>query len=129
MTTPMEFVGCFLDAVFSNLTVGIPEMTKIPPEHHTVLHYAPSYSQDLLMKLLLQINDMNVPQRFQIFWCNETSTEDELAFFFDRVEGIRSIYTLLETNNLPLPLQEVCCVISTSSHGCSHLMILQYECV
>ena len=106
MVTPMEFVGCFLDSTFTALSIKIPEKTQLPTQQHQVLHYAPGYGLDLLMKLLLEIYG-RVPQRFQVFKCHQTCTEDELSFFFDKVEGIASVYTLLEVNNLSLPMQEV----------------------
>ena len=101
----MEIIGCFLDRV---LPMRVPEENIVQPQQHPFLHFAPGYSQEYLIRFLLEIYDGNVPTRFQVFWCDETCHEDELAYFFDRIEGVTSIYTLLETNSLPLSLQEVC---------------------
>ena len=105
LATLMEVVGCFLDRV---LPMKVPEENIETSKQHPVLHYTPGYNQEYLIRFLLEIYEGKVPKRFQVFWCDEMCNEDELAYFFDRIEGVTSVYTLFETNNLPLSLQEVC---------------------
>ena len=114
--TSVEYIGRFLDIIFEDVLAEVPTQVLATPKpgglHY--LHYAPGYNQDLLMDLLLATYKGGIPQSFQVFRCHEMSTEEEISFFFQKVEGFLSTYTILEVNRLTMPLQQVCrrCKIS-----------------
>lgn len=101
---PMKCVGLFLDKV---LPMKLPEIPPSQPQQHCVVHYTSGYSQEHLMKFILKIFKGKFPELCQMWWCDEMTTEDELEYFVNRVEGVSSTYMLLEINSLPIMLQEV----------------------
>ena len=109
----VEYIGRFLDSIFEDVWGEVP-MTTLPAPKPGVLHclhYAPGYNQELLMELVMEMYEGNMPQSFQVFRCHEMSTEEEISFFFQKVEGYLSMYTILEVNRLTMPLQQVLFVI------------------
>ena len=107
LATPMEFVGVFLQSVYDELCVHIPQKEVVSSKSPVVLHYTPGYSQDQLMKLLLELYHDNLPESYEFLKCFPSCTENELCLFFDRVNGVSSIYTVIGVNDLPFTLQEV----------------------
>ena len=104
----MDYIGRFLDLIFEDVLVAIPMTLQVPkPGVFHYLHYAPGYNQDLLMELLLATYEGSIPQNFQVFRCHEICTEEEISFFFQKVDGFLSNYTILEVNRLTVPLQQV----------------------
>ena len=103
----MEFVGFFLQSVYDELCVHIPQKEVVSSKSPVVLHYTPGYSQDQLMKLLLELYHDNLPESYEFFKCFPSCTENELCLFFDRVEKVSSIYAVVGVNDLPFTLQEV----------------------
>ena len=114
---PIQVVGEFLRGVFdvSRLpcrSALLPITVRRRASHSTsfdfiqVLHYCPNYSQCQLIQTIIGICS-GVPEAFEIFHCQSSTTEEELSLFLERTvhHSLRSI--LLEVNRLPFKLQEV----------------------
>ena len=107
--TSVEYVGSFFESIFKELSVKM-SLKTLPAPKPRVLHYlhcAQGYNQHSLIELLFEIYNGSMPLSFQVFRCHEKSTEDELSFFLQKVDGFSSTYTILEVNRLTIPLQEV----------------------
>jgi hypothetical protein len=104
--TSVEYIGRLLDIIFEDVLAEVQTQILATPKPGVYLHYAPGYNQDLLMGLLLATYKGSIPQSFQVFRCHEMSTEEEISFFFQKVEGFLSTYTILEVNRLTMPLQQ-----------------------
>ena len=118
----MHVVGSFLEMVFNNYSLpkhcvgDHPQpssASQLPfPEPTLLLHYCPRYSQAQLICLIVSLYD-GVPEAFEIFRCHPLSTEEQLSLFLNRVAEHALQYLILEVNQLPFKLQEVCCVYYT----------------
>ena len=101
---PMKCVGRFLGKV---LPIKLPALVLNQAQQCCFVHFTTGYSQENLMMFLLKLFERKFPQHCQVWWCDEITTEDELEYFLNRIDGISSIYVLLEVNKLPIMLQEV----------------------
>ena len=108
----MHVVGEFLEVVFNNHFLpkrcGEAVSQRTSPDLTLLLHYCPGYSQAQLICLIVSIYD-GVPEPFEVFHCQPSSTEEELSLFLKRVAKHPRQYLILEVNRLPFRLQEVCC--------------------
>ena len=114
---PMHVVGEFLGMIFNNhsLPKRCSEILSWPlsisrhssSEPTQLLHYCPGYSQAQLIRLIISIYD-GVPEAFEVFRCRPSSTEEELGLFLKLVTKHPLQYLILEVNQLPFKLQEVC---------------------
>ena len=115
----MHVVGSFLDMVFNNYSLPKHCVSDCPqpcsasqlssPKPTQLLHYCPRYSQAQLICQILSIYN-GVPEAFEVFRCHPLSTEDQLSLFLNRVSKHSLQCLILEVNQLPFKLQEVCCV-------------------
>ena len=110
----MQTVGQFLGILLKNHKIpqrAINVDTVIQGrERATVLqmlHHAPNFQQLQIVQLIVGIYN-GVPESFEVFYCHFSSTEEELSLFLERIEREPLRYLILEVNNLPSPLQEVC---------------------
>ena len=114
----MNVVGEFLGMVFDNHSLpkrcgealswphSISRLT-FTPEPSQLLHYCPGYSQAQLIRLIISIYH-GVPEAFEVFHCHPSSTEEDFNLFLKRVAKHPLQYLVLEVNQLPFKLQEVC---------------------
>ena len=109
----MEVVGQFLGDLFTAADLQLPMRTSSssntrPSSHEFTqqLHYCPNYSQSQLIQTIVGICK-GVPEAFELFHCQPSTTEEELSLFLKRAarHSLRSI--VLEVNKLPFKLQEV----------------------
>ena len=114
----MEIVGKFLGDLLQNHTLPQHSTQAIqqpssatqfcdPPYTNQFLHHAPKYGQSQLVRLIVSIYG-GLPESFEVFHCQASSTKEELALFLERVERKPLRYLILEVNKLPFRLQEVC---------------------
>ena len=112
--TPMLTISMFLSALLLNhsLPTRIKPMTSvagrmsISPECSQVLHSCPGFTQNELIPMILSIFG-GVPEPFQIFRCQSSSTQEELDLFLQRAAEFPITHLILEVNKLPFQLQEV----------------------
>lgn len=107
----MQVVGQFLEDLFSHPLVK--NNLSLPHQHYNISHHlaqplyhCPSYSQMDFLCLILKIFT-KVPETYQVLRCLETTTEEELNLFLNRVEIHCAHYLILHVNKLPFKLQEV----------------------
>ena len=113
----MEVVGRFLDDLMENhalprrsikVAQHLRSATQFPGACDTnqFLHHAPKYTQSQLVRLIVSIYS-GVPESFEVFHCQSSSTKEEISLFLKRVERklLRSL--ILEVNKLSFGLQEV----------------------
>ena len=116
--TPMLTISMFLSALLLNHSLP----TRIKPvqrpmtsvagrmslslECSQVLHSCPGFTQNELIPMILSIFD-GVPEPFQIFRCQSSSTQEELDLFLQRAAKFPITHLILEVNKLPFQLQEV----------------------
>ena len=113
--TPMHAISMFLSALLLNhsLPTRIP-MTSVAAQ--IVVHSCPGFTQTELIPIILSIFN-GVPEPFQIFRCQSSSTQVELDLFLRRAATFPIPHLILEVNRLPFQLQEVslcdvtCCVV------------------
>ncbi len=110
----MDAVGLFLQHLFDNGEVelpkcrsssssGMPELDELPH----VLHKAPGYNQNQLIRLIVEIYG-GPPEAFEVLHCRPTTSEQELKLFIKRISKHPSRkYVILEVNSMPYQLQEV----------------------
>eukprot|EP00731_Ephydatia_muelleri_P026772 Em0018g872a len=111
--TPMLTISMFLSALLLNhsLPTRIKPMTSvagrmsISPECSQVLHSCPGFTQNELIPMILSIFG-GVPEPFQIFRCQSSSTQEELDLFLQRAAEFPITHLILEVNKLPFQLQE-----------------------
>ena len=85
----------------------LPKRTLATPTLGGVLYLVPDCSQDELIRLILG-ECRGIPEYYDILFCTEDSTEEEIQSFMKRVEVSSQRHMLiLEVNNLPYSLQEV----------------------
>ena len=115
---PLQVVGEFLRALFKthklprresfSSLVRVQSVTSYSLSHEfsQLLHYCPHYSQSQLIQTVIGICS-GVPEAFEVFRCQPSTTEGELQLFLQRAakHSLRSI--VLEVNRLPFKLQEV----------------------
>ena len=114
----MEIVGGFLGDLLENHTpprrspkvirrlTNVGQFSNIS-DSNQFLHHAPKYRQSQLVRLIINIYG-GVPESFEVFQCRGSSTKEELSLFMERVERRPLRYLILEVNQLPFGLQEVC---------------------
>lgn len=112
---PMLVVGQFLQALLSDHTLPHRHSTVSLSRHQPSittyfaqpLYFCPSYTQMDFLCLILNIFS-GIPESYQIFRCQTSTTEEELGLFLKRVEMYRTHYLMLNVNKLAFKLQEVC---------------------
>ncbi|KAL5475165.1 hypothetical protein EMCRGX_G027231 [Ephydatia muelleri] len=102
--TPMHAISMFLSALLLNhsLPTRIP-MTSVAAQ--IVVHSCPGFTQTELIPIILSIFN-GVPEPFQIFRCQSSSTQVELDLFLRRAATFPIPHLILEVNRLPFQLQE-----------------------
>ena len=53
-----------------------------------MIHFAPNYDNGQLLRLLIQIYN-GVPESYEMFQCDKTSTEEDLKLFLSRASKFR----------------------------------------
>lgn len=117
LSTYMHVVGIFLSELFKTIGVSAqspsrrrpPTSNHITPSHSThVLHSCCGFSQNQLVRLIISIYG-GIPEPFEVFHCQQTTTEEELRLFLNPKRPTRHPfqYLILEVNNLQYQLQEV----------------------
>jgi len=53
-----------------------------------MVHYAPNYNNGQLLRLLIEIYN-GVPESYEVFHCNENSTDEDLKLFLHRATAFR----------------------------------------
>ncbi len=124
----MDTVGLFLQRLFDNGEVELPEcllpqrynpkfshqirsssksgMPEVEETPH-VLHKTPGYTQNQLIRLIVEIYG-GPPEAFEVLHCRPTTSEQDLKLFIKRISMHPSRkYLILEVNALPYKLQEV----------------------
>eukprot|EP00731_Ephydatia_muelleri_P036542 Em0275g1a len=125
---PLETVGVFLDTLFLSRVLPIPRVRTLPRSEgsHVVLHRLHGCSNAELIQLIFTIYD-GIPEPFEVFYCQNLPTQNELDLFLERALRFPRQYIMLEVNKLPYHLQEHLLHISgslkCSEHGsCIHLI-------
>ena len=116
--TPMLTISMFLSELLLNhslptriktarkSTMSVAGRMSITPECSQVLHSCPGFTQNELIPLILSIFD-GIPEPFQMFRCQSSSTQEELDLFLQRAAKFAIPHLILEVNRLPFQLQEV----------------------
>lgn len=112
-TAPLHSISIFLSELLEK-PHPLPIVKKslsaarksIPPEGFQVLHSCIGFTQKELISQILSIFG-GIPEQFQIFRCQLSSTQEELALFLQRATKFRILHLILEVNKLPFHLQEV----------------------
>ncbi len=87
----------------SSSSSGMPEQDELPH----VLHKAPGYNQDQLIRLIVEIYG-GPPEAFEVLHCRPTTSEQDLKLFIKRISKHPTRkYVVIEVNSLPYQLQEV----------------------
>ena len=105
---PLETVGVFLDTLFLSRVLPIPRVRTLPRSEgsHVVLHRLHGCSNAELIQLIFTIYD-GIPEPFEVFYCQNLPTQNELDLFLERALRFPRQYVMLEVNKLPYHLQEV----------------------
>ena len=116
--TPMLTISMFLSALLLNHSLptrikpvqrpvtSVADRMSISPKCSQVLHSCPGFTQNELIPMILSIFN-GVPEPFQIFHCQPSSTKEELDLFLKRATKFPITHLILEVNKLPFQLQEV----------------------
>ena len=107
--TAIERVGVFLENVLQNHSLHKPI-----EQAEQLLHYAPNLQQSQLLCLIVTICK-GIPKPYEVFHCQESSTQGELSLFLKRMEREPLRYLVMEVNKLPNVLQEVSFVVGRQS--------------
>ena len=118
----LQVVGNFLSKVFNGHS--LPQRSQrvrcldLSAESHQILHSCIGYKQQQLIQLIVKIYN-GVPESFEVFHCQSTSTEEEVSLFLKRAARHQLTCLMLEVNRLPYKLQEVCfkCILHYHSLG------------
>ena len=110
----MEIVGGFLGDLLHHSALPQRSIKVFRPvkgsTHFTdgsqFLHCAPNYKQSQLVRLIISICD-GVPESFEVFRCQTSTSQEQLGLFLERVEKQPLRYLIMEVNELPFTLQEV----------------------
>ncbi len=90
-------------SIQSSSSSGMPKLDELPH----VLHKAPGYNQNQLIRLIVEIYG-GPPEAFEVLHCRPTTSEQDLKLFIKRISKHPSrMYLILEVNSLPYQLQEV----------------------
>ena len=126
----MQVVGQFLEDLFDQSLVksmSLPHQTYSISHHFAQpLYSCPNYSLMELIGLILKVFS-GIPETYQVLRCQDTTSEEELNLFLSRVEIHHAHYLVLNVNNLPFRLQEVCSE-ETVSLFLSLLSACNYNC-
>jgi hypothetical protein len=116
----MQVVGQFLADLFSHPLVK--DALSLPHQNYNVSHHftqplysCPNYSQMDFLCLVLNIFT-GIPETYQVLRCQVTTTEEQLNLFLKRMEIHHAHYLVLNVNELPFKLQEVCCYFSEETY-------------
>lgn len=98
----------FLDTLFLSRVLPIPRVRTLPRSEgsHVVLHRLHGCSNAELIQLIFTIYD-GIPEPFEVFYCQNLPTQNELDLFLERALRFPRQYIMLEVNKLPYHLQEV----------------------
>lgn len=124
LQTPILAVSMLLSALLQNhsLPTRIKPVVKklartsVSPEESHVLHSCPGFTQKELILVILRIFG-GVPEPFQIFRCQPSSTQEEISLFLQRSIKFPIPHLIIEVNKLPFHLQEVRSWIYCSCFG------------
>lgn len=53
-----------------------------------MVHFVPNYDNGQLLRLIIQLYN-GIPESYEVFHCNEDSTEENLKLFLNRVSKFR----------------------------------------
>ena len=112
-------MGQFLDCLLKNHALpdrclyNIGDLSSIPRHQNegitpymAPLYFCSNWSQIDFQCLIFRIFH-GIPEAYQMFRCQATTTEEELNLFFRRTQKHVLQYLMLDINKLPLKLQEV----------------------
>lgn len=114
-TAPIKVVGSFLHQLFEKDMSRFALQTRHPyrqlqrtlsAQSSTVLHSCHGLSSVQLVSLIVNCYN-GVPESFQLFRCQSTTTGDELMLFLKRVNQYAFQYMIVGVEKLPYQLQEV----------------------
>lgn len=114
-TAPIKVVGTFLLQLFEQDMSRFALQTRHPyrqlqrtlsAQSSTVLHSCHGLSPAQLVSLIINCYN-GVPESFQLFHCQATTTSDELNLFLKRVNYYSFQYMIIGVERLPYQLQEV----------------------
>ena len=113
---PMEVVGTFLHKLFVEQEMKRYALQARQPyrqlartvsaQSTAILHSCHGLSRQQMMSLIINCYN-GVPECFQLFRCQASTTEDELNLFLNRVTRHPFQYMMVGVEKLPYQLQEV----------------------
>ena len=105
----MQAISVFLSTILLNHSLPTRIFTSkvaVSEECSQVLHVCPGFTQKDLISLILNIFG-GLPEPFQVFRCQPSSTQGEIDLFLKRALKFAVQHLFLEVNKLPFHLQEV----------------------